>query len=99
MTATIESPNYAYPARSRGRRGPNLEKAGWVFMRASGVVLVVLDLAVPAPAVDEDHQRALLRRVILRDQEIEFLARVVLPDVVEVLDQVSGRSGGFRGHG
>ena len=42
MTATIESPNYAYPARSRGRRGPNLEKAGWVFMRASGVVLVVL---------------------------------------------------------
>ena len=42
MTATIESPNYAYPPRSRGRRGPNLEKAGWVFMRASGVVLVVL---------------------------------------------------------
>ena len=42
MSTTIESPNYAYPARSKGRRGPNLEKAGWVFMRASGVVLVVL---------------------------------------------------------
>lgn len=42
MTTTIESPNYAYPARSTGRRGPNLEKAGWIFMRASGVVLVVL---------------------------------------------------------
>jgi succinate dehydrogenase / fumarate reductase membrane anchor subunit len=42
MTATIENPNYAYPARSKGRRGPNLEKAGWIFMRVSGVVLVVL---------------------------------------------------------
>ena len=44
MTATVESPRtpYAYPARSKGRRGPNLEKAGWIFMRASGVVLVVL---------------------------------------------------------
>lgn len=42
MSTTIESPNYAYPARSKGRRGPNLEKAGWIFMRASGVVLVVL---------------------------------------------------------
>jgi succinate dehydrogenase / fumarate reductase, membrane anchor subunit len=42
MTTTIENPNYAYPARSRGRRGPNLEKAGWIFMRASGVVLIVL---------------------------------------------------------
>jgi len=42
MTATIENPNYAYPARSKGRRGPNLEKAGWIFMRASGVVLIVL---------------------------------------------------------
>lgn len=42
MSVTIEQPNYAYPARSRGRRGPNLEKAGWIFMRASGVVLVVL---------------------------------------------------------
>lgn len=41
---TIESPRtpYAYPARSLGRRGPNLEKAGWIFMRASGVVLIVL---------------------------------------------------------
>lgn len=44
MTATVESPRtpYAYPARSKGRRGPNVEKAGWIFMRASGVVLVVL---------------------------------------------------------
>ncbi len=42
MTATIENPNYRYPARSKGRRGPNLEKAGWIFMRASGVVLIVL---------------------------------------------------------
>ncbi len=33
MSVTIESPNYAYPARSKGRRGPNLEKAGWIFMR------------------------------------------------------------------
>ena len=40
MTATIETPNYAYPARSK--RGPSFEKAGWIFMRASGVVLVVL---------------------------------------------------------
>lgn len=31
----------AAPARSR-RRGINLEKWGWVFMRASGVVLIVL---------------------------------------------------------
>jgi succinate dehydrogenase / fumarate reductase membrane anchor subunit len=42
MSTVIENPNYAYPARSKGRRGPNLEKAGWIFMRASGVVLVVL---------------------------------------------------------
>ena len=42
MSTTVESPNYAYPARSKGRRGPNLEKAGWIFMRASGVVLIVL---------------------------------------------------------
>ena len=39
---TIDNPNYAYPARSTQRKGINLEKAGWVFMRASGVVLVVL---------------------------------------------------------
>lgn len=39
---TIDNPNYAYPARSTRRKGINLEKAGWVFMRASGVVLVVL---------------------------------------------------------
>ncbi|ERG64874.1 hypothetical protein L332_10520 [Agrococcus pavilionensis RW1] len=40
MSTTIENPNYAYPARSK--RGPSFEKAGWIFMRASGVVLVVL---------------------------------------------------------
>ncbi|HIY65460.1 MAG TPA: succinate dehydrogenase hydrophobic membrane anchor subunit [Candidatus Agrococcus pullicola] len=39
---TIDNPNYAYPARSTRRRGINLEKAGWIFMRVSGVVLVVL---------------------------------------------------------
>lgn len=42
--ATIESPRaeYAYPARSANRRGPNFEKWGWLFMRGSGVILVVL---------------------------------------------------------
>lgn len=41
---TIESPRtpYKYPARSRGRRGPNFEKLGWLFMRGSGAVLIVL---------------------------------------------------------
>lgn len=39
---TIDNPNYAYPARSSGRRGINLEKAGWIFMRVSGVLLIVL---------------------------------------------------------
>lgn len=39
---TIENPNYAYPARSTKRSGINLEKAGWIFMRVSGVVLIVL---------------------------------------------------------
>ncbi|WP_430592314.1 succinate dehydrogenase hydrophobic membrane anchor subunit [Humidisolicoccus flavus] len=44
MTTTIESPNtpYAYPARSSKRRGPNLEKASWLFMRGSGSILIVL---------------------------------------------------------
>lgn len=42
--ATIENPRteYAYPARSVGRKGPNFEKWGWLFMRGSGVILVVL---------------------------------------------------------
>jgi len=42
MSVTVDTPNYAYPARSKGRRGPSFEKAGWIFMRASGVVLIVL---------------------------------------------------------
>ncbi|WP_430645926.1 succinate dehydrogenase hydrophobic membrane anchor subunit [Agromyces sp. GXS1127] len=36
----IESPRT--PARPAPRRGVNLEKWGWIYMRASGVVLVVL---------------------------------------------------------
>ena len=39
---TIDNPNYAYPARSTRRKGINLEKAGWIFMRVSGVALVLL---------------------------------------------------------
>lgn len=39
MTATIENPRSPY---ARTRRGVNLEKWGWIYMRASGVVLVVL---------------------------------------------------------
>ncbi|HET6673254.1 MAG TPA: succinate dehydrogenase hydrophobic membrane anchor subunit [Agromyces sp.] len=35
----IESPRT--PVRA-ARRGPNLEKWGWIYMRASGVVLIVL---------------------------------------------------------
>jgi len=38
---TIEAPRSAKPARS-ARRGINWEKWGWIFMRGSGVVLVVL---------------------------------------------------------
>ncbi|MDT0183148.1 succinate dehydrogenase hydrophobic membrane anchor subunit [Microbacterium sp. ARD31] len=37
--ATIADPRT--PAAPR-RKGPNLEKAGWIYMRVSGVVLVVL---------------------------------------------------------
>ena len=36
----IESPRT--PARTAPRKGVNLEKWGWIWMRASGVVLVVL---------------------------------------------------------
>jgi succinate dehydrogenase / fumarate reductase, membrane anchor subunit len=36
----IESPRT--PARPAPKRGVNLEKWGWIYMRASGVVLVVL---------------------------------------------------------
>ena len=37
---TIEAPRSSTPVRRR--RGPNWEKWGWIYMRASGVVLVVL---------------------------------------------------------
>lgn len=36
---TIDAPRSPY---ARTRRGVNLEKWGWIYMRASGVVLVVL---------------------------------------------------------
>jgi succinate dehydrogenase / fumarate reductase, membrane anchor subunit len=36
----IESPRT--PARPASKRGFNLEKWGWIYMRASGVVLIVL---------------------------------------------------------
>ena len=39
MSATIDAPRTAAP---RKRRGINWEKWGWIYMRASGVVLVVL---------------------------------------------------------
>jgi succinate dehydrogenase / fumarate reductase, membrane anchor subunit len=38
-TVTIERPRSPRPAK---RRGVNLEKWGWIYMRASGVILVVL---------------------------------------------------------
>ncbi|WP_243695238.1 succinate dehydrogenase hydrophobic membrane anchor subunit [Agromyces protaetiae] len=40
MTTTIEAPRT--PARPAPKRGPNLEKWGWIYMRVSGVVLIVL---------------------------------------------------------
>ncbi|MDQ4138114.1 MAG: succinate dehydrogenase, partial [Actinomycetota bacterium] len=40
MAVTIDAPRS--DAVVRRRRGKNLEKWGWVFMRASGLVLVVL---------------------------------------------------------
>lgn len=40
MTTTIESPRT--PARPAAKRGVNVEKWGWIYMRVSGVVLVVL---------------------------------------------------------
>jgi len=39
-TVNIESPRA--PRQSAPKRGINLEKWGWIYMRASGVVLVVL---------------------------------------------------------
>ncbi|GAA2567976.1 succinate dehydrogenase hydrophobic membrane anchor subunit [Microbacterium binotii] len=40
MSATIADPRSPFSAPRR--KGPNLEKWGWVYMRASGLVLVVL---------------------------------------------------------
>lgn len=40
MTTTIETPRSSRPVR--GNRRFNAEKWGWVYMRASGIVLVVL---------------------------------------------------------
>lgn len=39
MSATIESPRTPAPAR---RKGVNWEKWGWLYMRVSGVLLIVL---------------------------------------------------------
>ncbi|MBC7441597.1 MAG: succinate dehydrogenase hydrophobic membrane anchor subunit [Ramlibacter sp.] len=41
MTTTIEAPRSPY-ARTPRKRGVNWEKWGWIYMRVSGVVLVVL---------------------------------------------------------
>ena len=40
MATTIADPRS--PITAPRRKGPNLEKWGWIYMRASGVVLVVL---------------------------------------------------------
>jgi succinate dehydrogenase / fumarate reductase membrane anchor subunit len=40
--STIEAPRSPVAAPRRKRRGINWEKWGWIYMRASGVVLVVL---------------------------------------------------------
>jgi succinate dehydrogenase / fumarate reductase, membrane anchor subunit len=41
MTSTIDSPRTPFTRSPRGR-GVNWEKWGWIYMRASGVVLLVL---------------------------------------------------------
>lgn len=41
MTSTIETPRSPY-SRAPRKRGVNWEKWGWIYMRVSGVVLVVL---------------------------------------------------------
>jgi succinate dehydrogenase / fumarate reductase membrane anchor subunit len=41
MSTTIEAPRSPYARSPRGR-GTNWEKWGWIYMRVSGVVLVVL---------------------------------------------------------
>ncbi|MGZ0711482.1 succinate dehydrogenase hydrophobic membrane anchor subunit (plasmid) [Coraliomargarita sp. W4R53] len=40
MSAAIADPRAPHAATRR--KGPNLEKAGWIYMRVSGVILVVL---------------------------------------------------------
>ena len=40
MTAAIADPRA--PRAAVRRKGPNLEKAGWIYMRVSGVLLIVL---------------------------------------------------------
>ena len=44
MAADVQATPIADPRAPRpsGRRGPNLEKAGWIYMRVSGVLLIVL---------------------------------------------------------
>jgi succinate dehydrogenase / fumarate reductase, membrane anchor subunit len=44
MSTTIEAPRspYSRTPRTEGKRGTNWEKWGWIYMRVSGVVLVVL---------------------------------------------------------
>ena len=41
MTTTIDAPRSPF-TRAPGRRGVNWEKWGWIYMRVSGIVLVVL---------------------------------------------------------
>ena len=41
MATTLDSPRSPY-SRPIGKRGTNWEKWGWIYMRASGVVLIVL---------------------------------------------------------
>ncbi|TDW30649.1 succinate dehydrogenase hydrophobic membrane anchor subunit [Cryobacterium psychrophilum] len=41
MTTTIDAPRSPY-ARTAKKRGANWEKWGWIYMRVSGVLLVVL---------------------------------------------------------
>ena len=41
--ATVQTPDLAAPRSAQPRKkGANLEKWGWIYMRASGVVLAVL---------------------------------------------------------
>ena len=42
MSTTIEAPRSPYSRTPRKRGGVNWEKWGWIYMRVSGVVLVIL---------------------------------------------------------